>query len=750
MAAPRASIAVNVARAGLTLATAFALTRVFAGRSWVLVMALAAVAPPVVLAWAQRRHWHAALRGAAVAVVGAWLAALVSDPTSSFAGIPTRATAVSLGHALTHAPHTLRAAVVPVAPIGSALVLAFVGVFVASALSYWIATSLDAPVGAFAPSLALFIVIAAMGSGGWVAPTALYALVALGYLLALAQHDLVTRRTWFHASEPRGSKVAAGGAAIGAVAVAIALIAGPSVPGASGAPLLDYKHLPGDSEGNLLSAPPPILSIRDKLTLGPIQELFTVSASRPAYWRVIALDWFTDDNAWGVNKATEQPATKLAAPAHLPPSTELHQRFNIENLDPHWLPAAYQPVAINLKAARVVPDSLTLLVDSKATQHGLLYDVTSQVPTPTTAQLAHAPGANPRLMSQDLELPADFPEPVRALALSLTEHATSPYARGVALEKYFRSGQFTYTLKTNLGDSPDAISEFLFHTKAGFCEQFAASFAAMARAVGLPARVAVGYQPGRLEADGLFHVTNRDAHAWPEVWIQGAGWIPFEPTPKFSEPTLGIGTGGPAKPPKIQTPATTPNSAATPTSGPVTPTVAPAPGSNGQLQPPVPVTPTHHGVERAVAGVAIAVGIIALGVLAFFAFVSFTLWRRGRRRRGDHDPRQRVLGAWAEALDQLNLAGVPPKPSATALEFALRYAPAHGAGDSGPALIELARLQSAAMFARDAPSSVEATYAWEQVDTIRAATRRNVARSARWRRRLLQSLRKPPAETRAR
>jgi hypothetical protein len=108
-----------------------------------------------------------------------------------------------------------------------------------------------------------------------------------------------------------------------------------------------------------------------------------------------------------------------------------------------------------------------------------------------------------------------------------------------------------------------------------------------------------------------------------------------------------------------------------------------------------------------------------------------------------------VLGAWAEALDQLRVAGVPPRPSATALEFALRYAPAYGAGDSGPALIELARLQSAALFAREAPSTVEATLAWEQVDTIRAATRRNVARSARWRRRVLQSLQKPRVESRA-
>ena len=733
MAAPRASIAVSVTRAGLTLATAFTLARVFAGRSWLFPMVIAAIVPPLLLDWAQRRHWHPLVRLGLLAVAGAWLAALVADPSSSVAGIPTRATVVSLGHALGRAPHTLRAAVVPVPPTGSALVLAFVGVFVAAALTYWIATALDAPIGAFAPSVALFIIVAAMGSGGWVAPTALYSFAALAYLLALAQHDLVTRRTWFHANEPRTSRLAAGGVVMGAVAVATALIAGPSVPGASGSPVIDLKHLAGAGAGNLLSAPPPILSIKDKLTLGPPQELFTVKSSRAAYWRVIALDWFTDANAWGVNKATEEPATRLRAPATLPRSTPLHQQFHLGVLDPHWLPAAYQPVSINLEAARVVPESLTLLVDSKAQLRNVLYDVESEIPTPSIASLTRAPFTNPRLVAQDLELPANFPPAVRELAQNITADTGTPFGRAAALEKYFRSGLFKYTTNTDLGDGPDAISEFLLHTRAGFCEQFAASFAAMARAVGVPARVAVGYQPGTLEADGLFHVTNRNAHAWPEVWIQGAGWIPFEPTPGFSEPTLGIGTGGPKTQPAISTPGSTSTTVSTPTSAGVAPTLGRLPGG-GQVQTPTPIPPAHHGVRNALTAVVIAIAAVALGVLGFFGIVSFALWRRGRRRRRDHDPRRRVLGAWAEALDQLRIAGVPPRPSATALEFALRYAPAHGAGDAGPALMELARLQSAAMFAPEPPSSVEATYAWEQVDTIRTATRRNIARSARWRR----------------
>jgi hypothetical protein len=734
MAAPRASTAVSVTRAGLTVATAVTLARVFAGRSWLVPMVIAAVVPAACLGWTQRHRWHPLVRCAVVGGAGVWLAALVADPSSTVAGVPTRATIASLGHALSGAPHTLRAAVVPVAPSGSALVLAFVGVFAAAALTHWIATSLDAQIGAFAPSVALFIVVAAMGSGGWVAPTALYALAGLSYLLALAQHDLVTRRTWFRASRPRGSRLAAGGTLIGATSVAIALIVGPSVPGAGGSPLVDYRHIGRSGEGNLLSAPPPILSILDKLTLGPVQELFTVKAPRAAYWRVIALDWFTDANAWGVNRATEQAATKLSIPTDLPQSAPVHQRFRISALDPHWLPAAYQPVAINLTAARVVPDSLTLLVDSKAELHNLVYDVDSEIPTPSTAQLESAPFTNPHAMPQDFQLPPDFPPAVADLARNITANVGTPFGRALALEKYFRSGLFKYSLNTGLGDSPGAITTFLLHTRKGFCEQFAASFAAMARSVGVPTRVAVGYQPGALESDGLYHVTNRNAHAWPEVWIQGAGWIPFEPTPGFQEPTLGIDTGGPAPQQRV-TPSTQPTSSSTPVPPTVAPTIAATPGGVGQPAP-TPTRAKPHTVRDTVTMIGIALGAIALAVVGFFAIISLALWRRARRRRHDQDPRRRVLGAWAEALDQLRTAGIPERPSATALEFALRYAPAYGVGDAGPALMELARLQSAAMFAREPPSPVEANFAWEQVDTIRAATRRTISFTARWRRNL--------------
>jgi transglutaminase-like putative cysteine protease len=738
MAAPRASVAVSVTRAGLTVAAAFALTRVFAGRSWLFVMILAAIVPPLVLAWAERDRWAVPLRVGVVTLGGIWLAALVAEPSTSILGVPTRATIVSLGGALGDAPHTLRSAVVPVAPSGAALVLAFVSVYVAAALTYWIATSLEAPIGAFAPSIALFIVVAAVGEGSWVASTALYALAGLAYLLSLAQNDLLTRRTWFHTNAPRAPRVAAGGALIGAIAVIAALVAGPSVPGADGAPLIDYRKL-GDGGGSpsLLEAAPPILTLRDKLQLEPVQELFTVSAERPAYWRVIALDWFTNDQAWGVKEETQESISELESPVDLPRSEPLHQRFQIANLDPHWLPAAYRPVGINLTAARFVPESLTLFVESRGELTDLVYDVDSELPVPPTAALERTPDVDPRQFARQLELPSDFSRPVRELARTITADARSPYERALALLSFFRSGDFTYTLDTNLGDSPDAIGEFVLNQREGFCEQFAASYAAMARAVGLPSRVAVGYQPGTLGPDGLWHVTNRNAHAWPEVWIEGAGWLPFEPTPPFNEPTNGLGTGGPAPPspgPAASTTTTSPSQTTVPSAFPTFPRSR----DDFNVVPP-PAQSDESNSNPVLTGLLVLGGALVLGVLAFVAYAAYTLWRRGQRRRHAKDPRRRVLGAWNEALDHLYTAGVPPKPAATSLEFATRYAPAHGAGHAGgPALLELARLQSAAMYAEESPTADDASHAWEQADAIREMVRRTIARPTRLRRRLRQ------------
>src|SRR5207237_6030329 len=134
---------------------------------------------------------------------------------------------------------------------------------------------------------------------------------------------------------------------------------------------------------------------------------------------------------------------------------------------------------------------------------------------------------------------------VVALARRVTTRARPPYAQALALQQFFRT-QFTYSLQVPSGHGESAIERFLA-VRRGYCEQFAGTFAAMARALGLPARVAVGFTPGVLEADGLWHITGRQAHAWPEVFVAGYGWVAFEPTPGRGAPGAEAYTGVPAQ-----------------------------------------------------------------------------------------------------------------------------------------------------------------------------------------------------------
>ena len=132
----------------------------------------------------------------------------------------------------------------------------------------------------------------------------------------------------------------------------------------------------------------------------------------------------------------------------------------------------------------------------------------------------------------------------------------TPYDKALALQNYFRDG-FTYDESVNYSDDADPVAAFLVD-RAGFCQQFASTYALMARSIGLASRVAVGFTPGdpldpsrRPEAGSDlrgapvadFVVRGRHAHAWPEVYFDKVGWVPFEPTPGRGNPQAVDYTG---------------------------------------------------------------------------------------------------------------------------------------------------------------------------------------------------------------
>ena len=237
---------------------------------------------------------------------------------------------------------------------------------------------------------------------------------------------------------------------------------------------------------------------------------------------------------WGIAETESQPLSALSANPASPATTQTNEaRFNVTALGGPWIPVAYRPTSVTLPGARVLPGSLTVIRDGEI---NTTYTVRSADPAPTPFQMATARVVTGASAAADLNLPSNFPPRVRALAHSITDEFTTPYAKALALQNYLRHG-YDYSLSVPKGHSDQALVDFLFTTKAGFCEQFSSAFAAMARAIGLPTRVAVGFTSGTQDPSGTYHVSSDNAHAWPEVDFDGIGWIRFEPTPGRFDPT---------------------------------------------------------------------------------------------------------------------------------------------------------------------------------------------------------------------
>jgi transglutaminase-like putative cysteine protease len=746
MAAHRQSTYVTVTRALLTGGATLALARVYSGASWVPLMLLAAAIPAALFTLAERRRWNTLATIGGALVIGAWLAIVVDDPSETLAGIPGASAFANAGHDIANSPHVLRSAVVPVNPAGAALMLAVVATLVVALAAELIARRLEAPIGAIGPSIALYVAVCALGSGRWAPTTAVYAVVVVEYLVALQHTEMETRRTWFQSATNRRSQLVTGGAIAGVLVVAVAVALGPGVPGARGAAWIDYRAAGRGSGSNILNVTSPLVSVGAKLNGKQSTDVvFTVSTTEPNgnYWRVIALDQFRDDG-WGLS-SDRRSTSKLPGPTNGPGTTLVTQTFHLADIDALWLPAAYRPVDINVPGSQVLPGSTSLFLQSPLA--GLTYVVHSEVSNPDKTVLESVTDSDLTAMADDLALPADFSAPARAFAQSVTKGAQTPYDKAIALMNAFHTPQFTYDTSVNLGTGEAALNRFLFQTRSGFCEQYASAFAELARSIGLPTRVAVGYQTGSRGADGVWRVEEKDAHAWPEVWLgPTVGWYRFEPTPTRVDPVTGLGGKAGSVNPGGTTTTTAPNSQkTTPTTVSSTPTSVGVPGAS------LPTTgpPKSGGTRSHVITLVAVVVAIAIGALvALLGALAAAAWNRTRRRRHDPDDRRRVLGAWSEALERLEAAGIERRPSTTSLEFALRQAPALGAGAAGPPLMDLARLHTLAMYSPQPPTTAEADEAWSELDAIAAALRVSVPRAHRLRLRWFSRWRRTPGAPR--
>ncbi|MFM8304338.1 MAG: transglutaminaseTgpA domain-containing protein, partial [Actinomycetota bacterium] len=536
MTAARRTLAPTLGLTAFSVAVALGFSRLVTGHAWLAAVIGAAVLPHA-LCLATRRRTAAIQAGAWLLGLGVYVVfALV--PSSTRSGIPTGDTLRTLGDVLHAGLRVLRDQSAPVPGRPGVVLLAVLAVWIMACVADALAFRRRATVGALAPGTTLFIWVATL------APDADHAVWAAAIVAATAaaflalQHQAL--QTAQHAAAGTDRTVPAprqvvGGVALALVAVTVAALVAPSLPGAGADPLLDLRD-DGAGSSTYQTSVPPLVEVADDLRRTERTDLFEVRAASPQYWRTVALDQYSD-TAGGQWTLQAQGGDITRGLDQRAPATALRQRFSIGVLGERWMPAAFAPVAVNRADTLVVRDSSTL-VTGAPTVSGLEYSVLSTPPaepTPTQQRDATPP---PAALASFTALPASVPPQVRDLAASITAGAATPYDKARRLRDYFRGGAFTYDTTVDLTDAAEATLEFL-RIKRGFCVQFASTYALMARAVGIPARVGVGFTPGTPDpVTGRYVVSNFDAHAWPEVWLPGVGWTNrFEPTP----PSPGAG-----------------------------------------------------------------------------------------------------------------------------------------------------------------------------------------------------------------
>ena len=249
------------------------------------------------------------------------------------------------------------------------------------------------------------------------------------------------------------------------------------------------------------------------------------------YWRGLVFSDF-DGVTWRPSNQVSQWSTRSQAPtwiqnafATVPEQVQAaptRYQIILEPTQQNWLfgldyPFSQQP-DINITS------NFTLSKDQPVTQQ-LRYDVLQFAPMRIDTVLTEA---SRRL---NLALPAEGNPQARALAQQLfVQSGSDPVRYMAAIERWINQTEFRYTLSPPRLNT-DRIDEFLFQTKAGFCEHYSSSFTFMMRAAGIPARVVAGYQGGELSQGGdVWEVRQKDAHAWTEVWLEGQGWVRVDPT----------------------------------------------------------------------------------------------------------------------------------------------------------------------------------------------------------------------------
>jgi transglutaminase-like putative cysteine protease len=683
---------------------------------------------------------------------------LVFAPRQSFGWIiPSVRSARHLGRLvqLGYAEHVFAP---PVPGVRGLELIAAAGMGIIAILTDLIAVRLRSPAVAGLPLLVLFSVpVATNLKNDGVGLTLAFCVGITGYLALLTADGrdrlrlwgrLVT--VWQDTPEDEGSRgpdtraLAASGRRIGLAAVALAVVLPLALPAAQQHGLFGRTAAPGagGAGGPQVAAPQPLVAMSSQLHDSRALPLLTYKTTAPQprqqYLQVYVL---TDFNAarQQFTLAGRGPSVAFGAQAPLSPpglgtsgfetvKTTITVGKSDQRTSLSYLPVPYAPQALSGAGSGVREDRATLMLYAFGADNGLTYTVTSKVPDPSQTELAAGSRVPASVARTYLAYGGPDQAQLTRIADAITRGARTPFQKGEELENYFtRSGNFTYSLGPGVATT---VTQFLTTDKRGFCQQFATAMAVLARLVGVPSRLAVGYTAGSLVGHHVWQVTTADAHAWPELYIPGSGWLRFEPTPggPSAQGTAirpaypGIGSGS-------TVPLTGPSASV--------PTGVKGAGNTPGIKKPIPEGvggPLHSG--PAPAG-GFPVGWLVLAIIVVLAAAPgltrlAARQRRWLRARGDAE---RAHAAWRELTGDLADYGLRGAASESPRALAQRVASMAEVGASGrQAVARIAAAEERARYARVPGPGGEL-----QADT--RAARRAVARASgprrRWQARLL-------------
>ncbi|MCG7211116.1 transglutaminase TgpA family protein [Streptomyces arenae] len=684
----RARLALTAAAA--TLMASCALLPLVSPRTWLLQAAFLVAIQTGVGAAARRVPLARPLTVAAQALVSLLALTLVFARSHAVLGlIPGPGTFRYFADLLQQGSEDVSRYAIP-APLSDGIRLMVVGgVLIVGLIVDTLAVTFRSAAPAGLPLLALYSVAAGLSDGpyDWL----WFLVAAAGYLMLLLAEGRDRLSQWGRvfggvARSPGGPELGAvapvrTGRRIGFAVLGVALFVPLAMPSIEGG-LLDGTGAGvgvGSGNGGTISAVNPLVSLRDSLNVDEDRQVLSVRTNSDdptdMYLRIVSLDDF-DGTTW---KPAQRHITgvpdKFPTPAGLSGDVKRATvRTTISAADWYaqdWLPMPYPPSEVRVAGTwRYEPVGMTLVGDHGQNTRGETYQVTSLNVQPTAEQLAAAPEPAAALRKEYTKVPSSLPSVVARTARQVTAGSSSHYEQAVKLQDYFAvTGGFQYDTQVAVGRGEGAIANFL-KQKRGFCVHFSFAMAAMARTLGIPARVAVGFAPGTPQADGSVSVGLKDAHAWPELYFEGVGWTRFEPTPtRGTAPSYTVSdTPGSSVPnealPSTAT-STAPSASASESAG-CTPQlrkqgVCESPSAVGTVQQSDSGPPWWQLALWALAG--LAVPVVPLSPMLYRKRVRAR--RLGAHDRSPEGVAAHTLAVWQELTDTVWDFGVPPDDSQT-------------------------------------------------------------------------------------